>query len=221
MIRDERQSGLLSRFYDWFAKSEQPETCDVIFVLAGRDCRKSFAVRLLEQNWSKRLLLSVDRFEIRRFCRLPLPVSVDLLSIASRTEPRQRHYFVEIEGSSAEVQRIPITRLGTWTEIKAFSDWLSRNPEVHSVMIVSSGYHLRRVRLCCRRLLRTSTKLTFVAVPEESRYFRRHWWRTGETRRLVLSELLKTAVYGVLGWHWENRSQSSFAFLERRGRMQA
>jgi len=52
--------------------------------------------------------------------------------------------------------------------------------------------------MCCRRLLPEGTKLNFVAVPDEGRYLREHWWRDPKARRMVLSEFLKIAIYSVV-----------------------
>jgi len=188
-------AGLLNRLYDWLAASDPLQTSDVIFVLAGRECRKHFALELFRTGWAPILLLSVGRFEIRRFSNLELPAEFDLLAIASTTEPRRRHYFVEIDSGTAQASRITLSRFGTLSEIRAFSEWLQGHSSVRSATIVSSGFHLKRVRMCFRQLVPEGTKLHFVAVPDESRYLRRHWWRDPNPRRLVFSELLKIAVY--------------------------
>ena len=214
MIPVTANSGLLNRLYDWLAASDPLQPSDVIFVLAGRECRKHFALELLREGRAPTLLLSVGRFEIRRFSNLELPTKFDLLAIASTTEPRRRHYFVEIDSGSAQARRITLSRFGTLSEILAFSDWLREHSPVRSATIVSSGFHLKRIRLCCRRLVSEGTKLSFVAVPDESRYLRGHWWRDPNTRRLVLSELLKIAIYRLLGQRLMTRAGSIPAFTE-------
>jgi hypothetical protein len=192
------RSGLSSRLYNWLAVSDRCQESDVIFVLAGRECRKRFALRLFQEGWAPTLLLSVGRFEIRRFSNLELPTSLDLLAIASTTEPRRRHYFVEIGPRTAAAQRIALGRFGTLREILAFSEWLREHTAIRSVTVVSSGFHLKRIRMCCRRLVPDGTRLNFVAVPDESRYLRRHWWRDPKARKLMLSEVLKIAIYKLL-----------------------
>ena len=183
-------------------------------MLAGRDCRKTFALELLQQGWASTILLSVDRFEIRRFSQLKLPVSLDLLAIASRTEPRRRHYFVKFDSETTEAQRIAVSRFGTLNEISAFADWLTIHRPIRSAIVVSSGFHLKRVRMCCRRLVREGTRLTFVAVPDEAQYLRRRWWRNSNARKLVLSELLKVAIYQLMGQRMMTRARSAPAFTE-------
>lgn len=144
------------------------------------------------------MLLSVGRFEIRRFADLELPASVDLPGLASSTEPRFRHYFVTIASGAAETQRIGIGKFGTLSEIRAFSDWLRAHRLIRSATIVSSGFHLKRIRMCCRSLMREGTRLNFVGVPDEERYLRAHWWRDPSSRRLLLSEVGKIAAYRLL-----------------------
>ncbi len=199
--------GALSRVYDRFAEADQPERADLIFVLAGRYRRKSYGVKLWKDGWAGRLLISVDRFEIRRFSTLRLPATLDLVDIASEIEPRQRHYFVEIQNGKVEAQRVAVGRFGTWAEIVGFSDWLRVNGQVRSAMIVSSGFHLRRIRMCCRKLVGDGARLTFIAVPEESRYFRRFWWRNAEALKLVLAEFMKIGIYWWLCRRWISKGQ--------------
>ena len=208
-------SGPLSRLYDCLAESDPFQQSDVIFVLAGQECRKRFALELLQERWAPTLLLSVGRFEIRRFSSLKLPASLDLVAIASTTEPQRRHYFVKIDSGTIEAQRIAVGRFGTLSEIRAFSDWLRMHPLVRSVTVVSSGFHLKRIRMCCRRLLPEGTRLNFVAVPAESRYLREHWWQDSKGRKLVFSELLKIAIYRVISQRPVDRARSVTNFSQR------
>jgi len=189
----------LMGIYNWLAQVDAQQKSDVVFVLAGRESRKWFGLRLLKEGWGDRLLLSVGRFEIRQFGDLPLPVLLDLRAIAANAAPQERHYFVDVEGRTTECHRINTGRFGTWSEILAFSDWLYRNQAIRSAIIVSSGFHIRRIRLCCRWLVRRNCRLTFLAVPEEHERFRNGWWRDPKCRQLVLKEMAKLAVYKVLG----------------------
>ena len=169
-------------------------------MLAGRECRKHYGLRLLREGWAPTLLLSVGRFEIRRFANLELPSpSLDLLAIASPTPPEGRHYFVEIRSGVIQANRIERGRLGTMSEMSALAAWLQAHPAVRSVMVVSSGFHLRRVRMCCGERLPEGPRWTFVAVPEETEYLRERWWRDLAARKLLFSEVLKIAIYRLLG----------------------
>jgi hypothetical protein len=122
-------------------------------------------MELFRQGLAPRLLFSVGRFEIRRFSKMPLPVPLDLLKIAQQVPPPQRHYFVTFDGQDVHVEHVLPGRFGTLTEIAALGRWLDANPTIRSVLVISSAGHLRRVRMCCRSLLKADTKLAYLAAP--------------------------------------------------------
>jgi hypothetical protein len=159
---------MLNWIHSWLAREDPLEKADLLFVLAGRQSRKEHAVKLFHDGWSRRILFSVGRFEIRRFPKLGLSRSPDLLAMAKSTSPPERHYFVSLHDGQFEVQRIPVRWLGTLSEIDALADWLEARPEISSLLIVSSDPHLRRLRLCCRTLLPAGLKIHFRAAPQEN-----------------------------------------------------
>ncbi len=189
---------LLGRLYDWLSPAEPVLCGDLIFVLAGRQSRKLYALELFRQRMAKSLVLSVGRFEIRKFARLPWPHKLDLLRLAASTPPAQRHYFVSLEAGGSQVELIPRGRLGTLSEIRALARWLQARPDIVSVLVVSSAPHLRRVRVCCRAFLPARLQLRFIATPEEEYLTRSDWWRNLSSRALVLKELGKLLLYGLL-----------------------
>ena len=144
-----------------------PQNADLIFVLAGRDSRKLYALQLFKLGVAPRVLFSVSRFEIRRFSKLPLPIPLDLLTLASDVPPPQRHYFVLFEGLSVEVTYVRPRRFGTLTEIETLLRCLQLHPEVHSIVLISSHSHLRRIRLCCRSLLGGGLEICLTSPPAE------------------------------------------------------
>jgi uncharacterized SAM-binding protein YcdF (DUF218 family) len=156
---------LFPRLRAWLSPTDAPRDADLIFVLAGRVYRKDYALELFRQGLAPRIMFSVGRFEIRRFSKMALPVPLDLLKPAQELPPPQRHYFVFFEGQEVETQHVLPGRFGTLTEIEALAGWLSQRQEIRSVLIVSSGTHLRRIRMCCRSLLDPNLKLAFLAAP--------------------------------------------------------
>jgi hypothetical protein len=150
------------------AREDPLEHADLLFVLAGQQDRKEYAVRLFHDGRAHQILFSVGRFELRRFPKLGLPRAPDLLAIAKHTPPTERHYFVWLRDGEFDVKRIPVRRLGTLGEIDAFADWLAARPQISSLLLVSSAPHLRRLRMCCHALLSPSLKVRFRAVPERN-----------------------------------------------------
>ena len=189
----------LPKLYDWLSVSDAVHPSDLIFVLAGRECRKQFGLQLFAEGWASTLLFSVGRFEIRKFAEYELPAPANLVALASSISPRRRHFFVTVGEGQVQTDVVPWQRFGTWREIVALTKWLSRHETVRTVTLVSSGFHLRRVRWCCERLLPKETTARLVAVPVEFPTFNRsQWWRSALSRNLVLLELAKLVLYPVL-----------------------
>jgi len=189
---------LLERLYDWLSPSDSAGCGDLIFVLAGRQSRKLYALELFRQGAGNNLLLSVGRFEIRKFAQLSWPAGIDLVRVAAGTPAALRHYFVSLEAGKSEVELISRGRFGTLSEIRALVAWLQRRPHMRSLVIVSSGPHLRRVRACCRALLPEGVQLRFLATPDDGRLTRSDWWRDAHSRKLVAKEVGKLFVYRLL-----------------------
>lgn len=170
---------------------------DLIFVLAGRVGRKLYALDLFAHGFAPALLLSVARFEIRRFPELPLPIPINLSAMASSVPPAQRHLFVWFSNTKVRVHRVYKGWLGTWSEVQALARCLEAESAVRSIAVLSDGYHLRRLKMCCHSLLPPRVHLRFVAVqdtygPEGKR-------RPSERETLVvLSELAKLVIYRAL-----------------------
>jgi len=193
---------LLVRLYDWLACADPLTHADLIFVLAGRRSRKPFALELFSRGHAPRLLLSVDRIEIPRFSALPIPAELDLAAIVASIPPRKRHLFVAFGDhkgdNKTEIDIVRPGKAGTLSEIHALASWLKTHAEVTSLLIVSSGSHLRRIRMCCRFLLPASFPIRLVAVENDGRLRRDSWWRNRESRMIVLLEFPKLLLYWPL-----------------------
>jgi uncharacterized SAM-binding protein YcdF (DUF218 family) len=198
-----KSSQRVSRLHAWLSPSDIPRSADLIFVVAGRMSRKEYGLELLRQGFAPRILISVGRFEIRRFSKMALPAPLDLLKLAQKVPPPQRHYFVFSCDQLVEAEHVPPGRFGTLTEIAALSRWLNQNPDIRSVLIVSSDTHLRRIRLCCRALVSSRIELAFLAAPssEETTEDAKHFNFTPKKEELL--ETFKLAIYwGLLKTRW-------------------
>lgn len=153
---------------DWLVRSDPLQPVDLIFVLAGHRDRKAYGVELLGQQWARRILLSTfsaESLDLSRFAELRLPAWPRLLEWQPRIPPEGRLFFLDYDGSAWRVEHLHRRLLGTMTEIAYLARWLRHHPEVRSVLIVSSGPHLRRIRLCCRALLPGQVSVRLAAVP--------------------------------------------------------
>jgi hypothetical protein len=173
---------------DYLDIASKPAPCDAIFVLAGRQERKVHGVDLWRVGYAPELILSVGRFEWRRFYDLGLPHDGGLQKLVDAVPPVERHFFVREWKDRAESLAVPKGKYGTLTEALAAASLL-REGEYRSLMVVSSAFHLRRVALAFRRSFRGSgTRLVFVAVPNDP----------PESRSELLTELQKYFLYRLL-----------------------
>jgi len=175
----------------WLARAGPPEPAALIFVLAGREHRKLHALELYRRGCAPRLVISVGRFEIRRFEKLPLPVQLPLREAAATVPAAKRHFFAYFEGDVAEIEAIPPRRLGTLHEIQALENWLIRRPEITSVLVITNGVHARRVGLCCQALLDRRVAVYLTNAPNPSEDGQR-------PRDGIWKELVKLSAY----WVW-------------------
>jgi hypothetical protein len=182
-----------------FGTTAHVTDADVIFVHAGLEERKLYGLNLFLQRRAPQILFSVGRFELRKFSKLGLPATVDLLQIAASTPPPQRHFFVWFDGTNLHTERIPLSRFGTLDEMKALIVWLEDHRDVRSVIFVSSAYHLPRVRLCYHALLRGRIRAQFASAPElhvesQSSDRFRHFHRC----KMIFREISKIPVYAIM-----------------------
>lgn len=178
--------------------AREPEKADAIFVFAGREARKRFGLELFRAGYAPRLILSVARFEWRRFRDLGLWSDGGLVEMVETIEAPKRHFFVEVEPERIRCHAVHKGRFGTLSEAQALASLIDqRGPKaIDKVLLVSSPEHLPRCLLALRTVLTTDCELIPVASPA-----------AGEPLGL---EIVKLAGYGVfslqkfLGWREEN-----------------
>jgi DUF218 domain-containing protein len=196
--------------FDSLCAGGPPRKAEVLFVLAGRPERKRYGLELWRRGYAPTLVLSVGRFEWRRFGELGLPEDGGLVDLVQQTPPEERLFFVVVDradaGTRVRALRVPVRSLGTWSEASGLADFLQRGG-YGSVLVVSSAIHLRRAVTTLRALARGrrgagasggAVRIDATAVPEhESSVARESWWREPRARRAVLREAVKLLLYRV------------------------
>ena len=167
-----------------------PRKCDCIFVLAGKEERKKYGIDLWRRGYAPELILSVGRFEWRRFYSFGLPSDGGLKRLVDATPPQRRHFFVHLTQVNARAVLIDKRRLGTLTEARALAKHL-RDSRIHSLMVVSSPIHMRRATLAFRHAFHASRiELNFVGLPPEL--------SPADTPTQIWLELRKYLLYRLL-----------------------
>lgn len=191
-------SNLLQAPVRFLSIDDAPAVCDIILVLAGRIERKPYGLRLFQQQFAPRLIVSVSRHEVRQTAKqLSVPA---LLALRDATPPLQRHFWIDCCAGQQHIVRAKgIRRSSTYWELHALARYLGREAPKR-IAIVSTSVHLRRVMLCCRKIQAFGgTDILVFPVPEESSSFvRAGWWRRPDHWSYVLSEFAKLMAYALL-----------------------
>jgi len=142
--------------------SKQPQKCLYTFIYAGRFDRKLFGLHFYQTGCSKNLIISVGRFEWRKFLNFNLPVNEKLIRLVNQTPPHKRHFFVEMGPNNRSVQLVKINKLGTYGECLALLKFI-RGKNIKELNVISSPWHLRRLMLVLRKFIYNSN-ITIVPV---------------------------------------------------------
>jgi len=163
-MRSSWWSRLSHRLNNFLDVGQPPEKADALFVFAGRQERKTYALELFRQGYAGRLIFSVGRFEWRRFSQLGLEHDGGLAELVQKTPASKRHFFVALDDHTTQGFLIVTGRFGTLSEAKALAEFVQKQ-NLNSLVIVSSGFHLRRACAALRRYCSPRLQITPVAVP--------------------------------------------------------
>jgi hypothetical protein len=159
----------------------------------------------IELESRRALVLSVGRFEVSKMSRLEWKGFNELVALRERTQPDNRHFFVEVDPSGVHIERAKLQRWSTYGEALGLRQLLE-DEHVGKVMIISTAVHLRRVAFTVSRVLRdVPVKFVYCAVSPRLEVLRRdRWWSRPYDRSYVLKEIVKLAGYVVIlsmpGW---------------------
>ena len=186
---------LLSGLCDYLALNDLPSSSDLIFVLAGRPERKAYGLKLFQERIAPRIILSVGRFEVRGMDAFGFR-DLRVREMVKDMSPADRHFFIEVSDNSRTVVPAGIKRVGTFGELSALASYLD-GQKIQTMTLISTSVHLRRVRLCCRKIRPLDRlEIAYVPVPETLSSFRRdRWWKRLDHWSYVVSELIKLLAY--------------------------
>lgn len=158
---------------------------DVIHVLGGDLPRVDYGIELYQQGYAPYLLFT-----------------------GGYSPPIKRNY-AEVASQYATKKGIPETAIvthhstadSTYAEAIELAEVIARHPELDSVIVVSSPYHLRRARWSFRHVIKDKIQLQFAALPyEQDQAFTRRWWTDPPSRHMLRREYLVLAYYI---WHYQ------------------
>ena len=185
---------------DYMIVQDDLRAADVIHVIAGDDHRVDYAIQLYEQGYAKHLFFTGDR------CR----------------QKKENHAEYNLnralaKGVSSSNITIDVSHIdSTYSEIVKLKNFIANSSEpIHSVIIVSDQFHMRRVRWTGRHILGMEIDLIMAPVPFDQSPYQRNWWADSKSMLLLWNEYQKNIFYH-LRYQWTSgRVQKWLAYFDR------
>lgn len=175
----------------WIAQrlviEDEPARAELLFVFAGApEERGIHAARLYQQGVAPRILVTgqgVSR-DIAYFCGRQV------------TKAELTAKAIETAGVPPSVIHVLPQGTSTYEESEALKTYMLDHG-FNTVVVVSSPYHMRRVRATLRHVLRGTTIRVGYSPAQPSRFRVAGWWTRERDTLLVFSEYLKLLYYYV------------------------
>lgn len=172
----------------WVAQNliveDQPHSADLIVVFAADEERAKHAARLYREGLAPRVLTTGELITkgIELFCHKRVTGAELTAKVLTDAGVPERAVIVLPRGTS------------TYEEAEAIKAFMKTNG-YHSVIAVSSPYHMRRVRATLSHLFQ-GTAIAVQYSPAEGADFKAaEWWRHERDLVHVTNEYLKLAYY--------------------------
>ncbi len=172
----------LAAMGNWLVIDQPPVASDAIVAVAGQSRRRGHAIELFCQGYADRLIFNVS--DTTYYFGRPIdPVTSVLEDLESRGIPRDR---VTINTDVAS----------TWNDAHATLQ-TARRLKLSSLIVVSSPFHMRRVKMCFERVFEGSEiSLTYCCVPlGREKIVLERWWTRERELIKVCNEYLKLIFY--------------------------
>lgn len=153
---------------------------DVIHVIAGDDYRTDYAIQLYRQGYAKYIFFTGGWCTFHGYYH--------------GVHGRQLALEQGVPAEAVAYDDASVT--STFSETLLLKAWIERSRlPIHSVMVVSDPFHMRRVRWTNRFILGKGIDIVMAPVPFEQTPFKRLWWTDESSRNYVRSEYIKSVYY--------------------------
>lgn len=157
--------------------NEPPQKSDIIIVLAGdKGHRLDYAVGLYHKGYSSQLLISggpvylnTTMAELMAKHAMELGVPKDAI-------------ILEKESNSTYQNAL-------------FSKSILQERQLNSALVVSSSYHMRRVRYTFNKVFQDTTMNLIYCAADEPQYNPGHWWSNNRSTLQTVTEYMKLLGY--------------------------
>ena len=170
---------------DFLVLQDNLHSADVIHVIAGEDYRTDYAIQLYQQGYSKMIYFTGGWCNIHHYHH--------------GEHARARAIAQGISMNAIAFDDSSVT--STYLEAEKLKKWIAHSPTpIHSVIVVSDPYHMRRASWTHKKVLGDRIEVQMAPVPFELTSYRRHWWTDQASRKYVQDEYRKL-VYYIFRYH--------------------
>ncbi len=171
----------------WLVKSDAPHHSDVIVLLMG-----SFPERVLQaadlyhEGKAYRLLIVYESMG-------PYQVLESRGADIIRTTEQARDAAIDLEVPADSITMLPGEARSTLDEAVAVREFIKRNSDIDTLLLVSSPAHMRRAYMIFSRILRNTERPVYIGTSPSSysSFNPDKWWRRKEDVQSVVSEMVK------------------------------
>lgn len=175
------------RVGSWLVRNDVPSHADAILVLMGSFPERVLeAVDLYHEGKSARLLIVYESMG-------PYQVLESRGADIIRTTEQARDAAIDIGLPADRITMLPGEARSTLDEAVAVRDYIKGNPDIDTLLLVSSPAHMRRAYMIFRQILRNSEKPVYVGTSPSSysSFNPDKWWKRKEDVQSVVSEMVK------------------------------
>ncbi len=173
---------------NWLMAPDRPAKADAVIILSGDPARALYAADLYHNGIAERVLIT-------RPVRLRAYRVFDDMKIEfPRTEDLYREVLIRKGVNAQHIDFIGESLVSTVDEAKTIKALVSSG-KLHKLVLVTSPYHVRRVKMVFRDVV-PEAEVVVVATPYE--LYPERWWADQDVARNVVLEIVKT-VYYLLG----------------------
>jgi uncharacterized SAM-binding protein YcdF (DUF218 family) len=163
---------LLSLGHFLLVKEEKLQPADVLHVLGGRSERTLYALQLYRQGYGRKLFFTGEEIA-----------------------PLLRSYTINQGVPAKDVIKFESKATNTYQEAQELKRLLENDTTLRSVIVVSSPYHMRRVRWTFEQVFDDQIDLQYAPVPFDKSRDKRQWWTDRKSQKKVVSEYIRLFAY--------------------------
>lgn len=172
---------LLQWMGDSLIVSDSVEKADLITAVSGPEYRIVYAAELYKKGLAATLFFTGG-----------------YSSENQRYEANWSEYVATITGVPQEAIAIDnTTNVSTYEEAERLKAYIEAHPEknIKNIIVVTDPYHTRRARWAYRKVLGDQFTIQMASVPFDRTGYTKQWWAQAVSRKMVLTEYLKSIYY--------------------------